>query len=32
MEAGWQDFDGNLIVYIDRASGASPAHPLLYKN
>lgn len=32
MEQGFRkSFDGNLIVYIDRASGAFPAHPVLYK-
>jgi hypothetical protein len=31
MEVGWGDFDGNLIVYVDRAEGASPSHPVVYK-
>jgi hypothetical protein len=32
MEEGWQEgLDGNLIVYVDRAAGASPAHPVVYK-
>jgi len=32
METGWNDsFNGNLIVYIDRAEGANPAHPVVYK-
>ena len=32
MERGFREsFDGNLIVYIDRAPGAFPAHPVLYK-
>lgn len=32
MEMGWNDdFDGNLIVYLDRAEGASIAHPVVYK-
>lgn len=32
MEEGFSNsFDGNLIVYIDRANGASPSHPYLLK-
>ncbi|OJV37323.1 MAG: hypothetical protein BGO29_05995 [Bacteroidales bacterium 36-12] len=32
MEVGWNySFNGNLIVYIDRAEGANPAHPVVYK-
>ncbi|GHT24954.1 peptidase C11 [Bacteroidia bacterium] len=32
MEQGWQDdLNGNLIVYVDRAEGASPSHPVVYK-
>jgi hypothetical protein len=32
MEAGWQDdLNGNLLVYVDRATGATPAHPVVYK-
>jgi hypothetical protein len=32
MEQGWSaTLDGNLIAYVDRAEGASPAHPVVYK-
>lgn len=32
MEAGFNDnVNGNLIVYVDRAKGASPSHPVVYK-
>ncbi len=32
MEQAWNDnFAGNLIVYVDRADGASPSHPMLLK-
>jgi len=32
MEAGFDnDFNGNLIVYVDRAEGATPSHPIVYK-
>ncbi|MDR0565414.1 MAG: hypothetical protein LBG47_00005 [Prevotellaceae bacterium] len=32
MEQGWSPaLDGNLIAYVDRAEGASPAHPVVYK-
>ena len=32
IEEGWKDdFDGNLIVYIDRAEGARPSHPIVYR-
>jgi hypothetical protein len=31
MEQGWQaTLNGNLVVYVDRADGASPAHPVVY--
>lgn len=31
MEEGWKDCNGKLIVYLDRAEGASPSHPLIYE-
>jgi hypothetical protein len=32
MERGWaNEYNGNLIVYIDRPPGASPSHPVIYK-
>jgi len=32
MEAGFDNsFNGNLIVYVDRAKGANPSHPVVYK-
>ncbi|MDR3367467.1 MAG: hypothetical protein LBO71_10955 [Prevotellaceae bacterium] len=32
MEQGWSaTLDGNLIAYVDRAEGASPPHPVVYK-
>lgn len=32
MEKGWNNAtDGNLIVYVDRAEGAVPSHPIVYK-
>jgi len=32
MEEGWSDdFDGNLIVYVDRAAGAIPSHPVIFQ-
>jgi hypothetical protein len=32
MEQGWSpSLDGNLIAYVDRAEGASPPHPVVYK-
>jgi hypothetical protein len=32
MEQGWSAaLDGHLIVYVDRAEGASPAHPVVYR-
>ena len=32
MEKGWDiKQNGNLIVYLDRAEGANPAHPVVYK-
>ncbi len=32
IEKGWSDaFNGNLIVYVDRAEGAMPSHPVVYK-
>ncbi|QQS51091.1 MAG: hypothetical protein IPM71_16270 [Bacteroidota bacterium] len=32
MEAGFDNgFNGNMIVYADRAEGATPSHPIVYK-
>lgn len=31
MESGMDDYDGNMIVYIDRAAGAVPSYPVIYK-
>ncbi len=31
MESTWDDSFGQLIVYLDRADGAAPAHPILLK-
>jgi len=31
MEEGWSNFDGKLIVYLDRAKGANPSHPIVYE-
>lgn len=32
MEAGFDNgFNGNMIVYMDRAEGATPSHPIAYK-
>lgn len=32
MEAGFENgVNGNLIVYVDRAEGATPSHPVVYK-
>lgn len=32
MQKGWDEsFDGNLIVYVDRAEGARPSHPITLK-
>ncbi len=32
MEAGFNNnYNGNLLVYVDRAEGATPSHPIVYK-